>query len=89
MIHHLSFNDHHNYSFADVKLIAELLKKHNASLLTTEKDAVKLEHQSFTELFSGCMAYYIPIEPAFIKSGRDFDEMILAAISRIQNKKDD
>jgi tetraacyldisaccharide 4'-kinase len=87
--HHISFNDHHNYTFSDVKLIAELVKKHNASLLTTEKDAVKLEDRSFLELFSGCNSYYIPIEPSFIKSGRDFDETILSAISRVQNKKDD
>ena len=89
IVKHFSFNDHHNYSRLDVKAIVEHAKKHNASILTTEKDAVKLDHKEFRELLLGSDCFYIPIEPEFVKSGRDFDEMILDAISRAQNKKDD
>jgi tetraacyldisaccharide 4'-kinase len=89
VIRHFSFKDHHQYSTIDVDAIVEFARKNSACILTTEKDAVKLDHDNFRSILSGIDAFYVPIEPEFIKSGRDFDEMILDAVNRAQHKKDD
>lgn len=89
VVKHFNFGDHHVYSPSDVRSIAAFASQHAACILTTEKDAVKLDQPEFATLISAVDCFYIPIEPEFIKSGRDFDAMILDAISRAQLKKDD
>lgn len=39
----LKFSDHHSYSKKDIEKIINSAKKHNASIITTEKDFVKLK----------------------------------------------
>jgi len=44
VIENISFPDHHNYDYSDIKKILEVAKKQNVQdIITTEKDAVKLE----------------------------------------------
>lgn len=42
---YVSFGDHHNYSEEEVKKLIDLAKLNNASLITTEKDYVKLANK--------------------------------------------
>jgi tetraacyldisaccharide 4'-kinase len=42
---YMSFGDHHNYSDEEVKKLIDLAKLNNASLITTEKDYVKLANK--------------------------------------------
>lgn len=82
LLRHFVFNDHHRYSLQDVKAFCEFAAKHSAGILTTEKDAVKLQTQKFSALLSDIPFFYLPIEMEFLKSGKDFDEMILNAVNR-------
>jgi tetraacyldisaccharide 4'-kinase len=88
VIKHFDFNDHHKYSAHDVKSIVDYARKHGACIVTTEKDAVKIDQKEFHVLLGDIHCYYVPIETEFIKSGRDFDEMILNAIQRVDYKKE-
>ena len=40
---HISFGDHHNYSNNDIRRLVDLAKLNNCSLITTEKDYVKMD----------------------------------------------
>lgn len=81
LIHHVEFPDHHRYNKSDLEKIASILKAHpEASVLTTEKDWVKLDHPDLHDNIRQLPIFYIPIEVEFIKNGEDFDAMILNAI---------
>ena len=76
---HLDYSDHHNYSKKDVNAIVrkyELLKdaSNPVSILTTEKDAVKL--RMFDEL-QDMPVFYLPIEIEFIGDGDKFEALIM------------
>lgn len=46
----LDFEDHHDYSYDDIKHISEVAKKNNIeNIITTEKDAIKVEDLCLTE----------------------------------------
>jgi tetraacyldisaccharide 4'-kinase len=77
---HLAFKDHHDYTRKDIARMIELSVKHEAMIVTTEKDFVKLSADGFTDLISSFVIAYLPIEIDFIKNGRDFDEIILNAV---------
>ncbi|MBL7856281.1 MAG: tetraacyldisaccharide 4'-kinase [Cyclobacteriaceae bacterium] len=85
VIHHLDFPDHHIYTRNDLNKIRKLAEAvPDCSIVTTEKDAAKLDVASFEVLTAGLPFFYLPIEIEFIKSGQDFDEMVLNAIQRVQ-----
>ena len=58
----LSFPDHHNYSFADITRILATLKLASAwTLLTTEKDLVRLEPRARAALEAAAALYAVPL----------------------------
>lgn len=81
VIKHYHFRDHHRYDSADVQRLVRFVK-HNpgASILTTEKDKVKLAAPEFRSLTKSLPLFYIPIEVQFIKNGEDFDEIVLNSL---------
>ena len=45
IIEHIIYSDHHNYEFEDLSKIIDIAKKHNIEdIITTEKDAIKIEY---------------------------------------------
>lgn len=75
--HHVRFPDHHVYSLSDINEIHKKAESCNAdSILTTEKDMVKLINPELELLISKKRWYYVPIEAVFIKNGQKFDVMI-------------
>ncbi len=83
-VHLLRFRDHHNYSIQDIKRISQNfqhLKEGKRVLLTTEKDAVRLqEHQALMNN-EGWELYCIPVEIVFFEKDRVlFDNLIRAYI---------
>ena len=82
LVKHFVFNDHHNYTTEELATICEYAKVHQASVLTTEKDAAKLDSAQFSAFLSRIPFFYLPIEIEFLKSGKDFDEMVLNAANR-------
>lgn len=78
---HFHFRDHHAYSGADIERIARFVKQNpRISILTTEKDKVKLAAAEFSALTQTLPLFYIPIEVQFIKNGQDFDEIVLNSL---------
>ncbi len=80
VVKHMAFADHHHYANSDL----ERLKKDypGISILTTEKDKVKLAASVFAEVTKSLPLFYLPIEVQFVKNGEEFDEMILNTIRR-------
>lgn len=83
VIRELTFGDHHDFNQSDVDKLDRLLKQHpRTSILTTEKDKVKLASPEFAEQVNRMSLFYIPIEVRFNKNGQDFDELVLNNLKR-------
>lgn len=81
LLKHFDFADHHHYTLADIRKLVQFAKDNpSASILTTEKDKAKLESPDFDQLIATLPVFVLPIELDFIKSGRDFDALILNSI---------
>jgi tetraacyldisaccharide 4'-kinase len=83
VVRELTFGDHHDFNQSDVEKLERLLKQHpQTSILTTEKDKVKLASPEFAEQVNRLSLFYIPIEVRFNKNGQDFDELVLNSLKR-------
>lgn len=75
------FPDHHRYTEKDIRKIIENFNGHLSKtkfIVTTEKDAQRLNIEPFRSMLASLPVYYIPIEVAFHKdTERPFDEMML------------
>ncbi len=80
VIRHYNFPDHHNFSESDIKMIADHAIKEKAVVLTTEKDAGRLQAAIHQPALRSVPFFYLPIESAFLKNGEDFDEMVLNTV---------
>lgn len=72
---HFDFGDHHVYTRSEIEEIQEKASVINASILTTEKDFVKLE-----KLVDKKLWFYLPIQTLFLNSGSEFDKMVIEKI---------
>jgi len=79
VISHFRFNDHHHYSADDVAAIQNRISP-ATTVLTTEKDMVKLISPALGKAFQKNLWFYLPIETYFLKSGAEFDELITEKI---------
>jgi tetraacyldisaccharide 4'-kinase len=88
LVQHIDRPDHYAYSMRDFEALVDLLKKFpQASILTTEKDMVKLNGAEFRALSMQLPLFYLPIETEFVKNGEDFDAMIMNAVRTDDEKK--
>lgn len=78
LVRHLAFPDHHVYTHRDVANMLLAFRQSGAkSLLTTEKDFVKLDHSQFTNTIGRIPAFYLPIEVYFLFDQQaTFDDLI-------------
>jgi tetraacyldisaccharide 4'-kinase len=82
LVKHFDFADHHAYNTGDVRRIADYARKEGAAVITSEKDAVKLDITEFRTVSRGASFFYLPIGIEFLKNGKEFDEMILNVLRR-------
>jgi tetraacyldisaccharide 4'-kinase len=80
LVRHVKYPDHHTYKESDIAAITELAVKENAVVITTEKDSVKIMPFDLAK-FGHVPFFYLPIEIDFIKNGKEFDEMVLNAVT--------
>lgn len=81
LIRHFSFRDHYAFSAGDLNEISALLKKYpegEVSIITTEKDSVKLQRAELHDAITQLPIFYLPIETEFIRNGKDFDTLVLS-----------
>ena len=82
---HLQFRDHHIYTHQDIdKLEMMVMNNPGVSILTTEKDKVKLESPEFGPYIRRLPFFYLPIEVEFIKNGREFAELAVNSVRGVQ-----
>ena len=75
--HHVQFPDHHRYTASDLKKIHETASAAGIdSILTTEKDMVKLIGPEFHALLEGKNWFYLPVKAVFLQNGSEFDTMV-------------
>jgi tetraacyldisaccharide 4'-kinase len=78
---HMKFPDHHAYTVAEIENIHQTADLCNVdSILTTEKDMVKLIGGPLFNMVKKKNWFYIPIQATFLKNGSDFDEMVIRLI---------
>ena len=73
-----AFPDHHHYAPKDMETICQAAAREGASVITSEKDLVKMDVGVFAK--HAVPLYYLPIEIEFLKNGKEFDEMVLNAV---------
>lgn len=79
LIKHFEYRDHYNYSVEDIQKIETFAKQQGeVSILTTEKDYVKLERTELKPVLARLPIFYLPIEAEFIRNGKDFDALVLS-----------
>jgi tetraacyldisaccharide 4'-kinase len=86
LIKHMAYGDHYAYRDKDLNELVNLVKSNpDVSILTTEKDMVKIASPEFQVTIAQLPLFYLPIEIEFIKNGKDFDEMVLTSIQHGAN----
>jgi tetraacyldisaccharide 4'-kinase len=74
------FADHYDYASHDVQSLQNRLAV-GESILTTEKDMVKLMDSQFEQILDKGRWYYLPIRLAFLKDGAKFDAWVRSSIT--------
>jgi tetraacyldisaccharide 4'-kinase len=81
LIKHFNFSDHHLYTDSEIQSI-EAMAQNGVSILTTEKDMVKLVAKKFSSKLQHSRWFYLPIETKFIENGAEFDKTVCVAIEK-------
>lgn len=80
-LHLYTYHDHHRFSLRELMklrnhFIADI--SHSKAIITTEKDAMRLQTDEARKLFDGIPTFYIPIHVRFQDHGKDdFDSFVL------------
>lgn len=89
-IRHLRFGDHHDYSASDIHSIEAVVAETSGTdkiVLTTEKDAARLQENKYIADDLKGMFYYIPVEIEFIKDEENrFDKQIIDYVRKNKRK---
>lgn len=82
IVRHFEFLDHYTYTKGDIEKIKSFLNgfNHPLTIITTEKDAVRLSEPSLKDSLAGLCIFSVPIEMQFIRDGAIFDKLLLDAI---------
>ncbi len=81
VVRHFRFEDHHVYSKEDIQRIHQSANELNASsILTTEKDMVKLIAPQLLPLLQNKNWFYLPVQLVLLKDGTHFDQMIISMV---------
>jgi tetraacyldisaccharide 4'-kinase len=80
VVRHFRFEDHHVYSKEDIQRIQQSARESDIhSILTTEKDMVKLIAPQLLPLLSNNW-FYLPVQLVFLKDGIHFDKMVIGMV---------
>lgn len=84
LVRHFKFRDHHMYTMKELAEVKNFMtaQRDQVSLITTEKDMVRLLHPKFQGLLDGMNCFYLPIEMKFLNNGAEFDNLVQRAIEK-------
>lgn len=84
-----TFPDHHEFNENEIQKIVTDFENHlsiKKVIITTEKDAQRLQKESFKKIFKNIPVFYIPMEIRFHGEAVPFDQLIFEKIeNKIQN----
>jgi tetraacyldisaccharide 4'-kinase len=82
VLRHFEFEDHHRFTVSELKEIESFCQglADSYSIITTEKDMVRLMEPSWRSWLDRMPWFYLPIEQVFLKDGLKFDELVLASL---------
>lgn len=82
LVRHFGFRDHHMYTLNELTDVKKFIQAQPdpISLITTEKDMVRLLHPKFKGVLEGMSIFYLPIEMKFLNNGAEFDDLVRTAI---------
>jgi tetraacyldisaccharide 4'-kinase len=87
----MHYPDHHEYTLVEVTKLVDTfnsITSANKIIITTEKDAMRLDKPGLVERLHTLPMYYIPIEITFDeKEKTDFDKLITDYVFRVNSKK--
>ncbi len=88
VLRHFLYGDHHGYSLTELLAINEFCDRVNkpVSILTTEKDMVKLIDLQFKKIIEPNPWFYLPVQVTFLKNGSDFDTLVLQSIEKVRQQ---
>jgi tetraacyldisaccharide 4'-kinase len=79
----VEFADHHNFSKKDIEKLTSLLNKNKTIIVTTEKDAVRLNASPHLTRLMTTKIWYVPIEPEFLFDEQlNFEKLILEYVTK-------
>ncbi|MEZ4944527.1 MAG: tetraacyldisaccharide 4'-kinase [Cyclobacteriaceae bacterium] len=84
LIKHFQFKDHHLYTIKDIAQVKNFIQNQGEklSILTTEKDMVRLLDPEFSDLLRDLDCFFLPIEMDFVNNGVEFDKLVRNAIEK-------
>ncbi|MBI4931353.1 MAG: tetraacyldisaccharide 4'-kinase [Bacteroidetes bacterium] len=86
----IHYPDHHEYTILEVTQLAERfnsITSQNKIIITTEKDAMRLDKLGLVEIIGKLPVYYIPIEVTFDeKEKEEFNKLITDYVIRTNQK---
>ncbi|MGH2624084.1 MAG: tetraacyldisaccharide 4'-kinase, partial [Sphingobacterium sp.] len=91
LIDSIIFPDHHQFSNKDIRNIVKIWKRvhQEALLITTEKEAMRLQQPDLLPLLEELPLYYIPIHTVFHQDDeKRFNELINSKVSNILQNND-
>ncbi len=82
VVKHFDFGDHHRYTQGDLEAVESFCKSVTGpvSIITTEKDMVKIVEPAFKPYLERRPWFYIPIQQVFVEDGLKFDKLVRAAL---------
>lgn len=83
---HIRFSDHHRYNSSDIRQIRQAYETagSDVSILTTEKDMVKLIDAESADAWKNLPLFYLPIQTYFLGDEDIFKNLILQRIQQYQ-----
>ncbi len=89
-VEHVKFPDHHNFTSRDLHRILSVYDKIESSnkiVVTTEKDAVRLQELMIDEKITQLPIFYVPVEVHFLDDTQEvFEKKIVSYISKDRRK---
>jgi tetraacyldisaccharide 4'-kinase len=88
-LHSICFGDHHQYSVRDLAKIRENfnnIASPNKIIVTTEKDAIRIESLEQKAIFSGLPIFFLPIQVDFFQSDKEIFNKLICDYARADRK---
>jgi tetraacyldisaccharide 4'-kinase len=80
VVEYFNFRDHYRYKVNDIKKIATIANKLNASIIITEKDAAKWVESELAELAKELPVFVLPVKHQFLGEEEKFKQILFKLI---------